>query len=322
MRNALITAVIGAAVTFGATKWHMHKKVGDSIDIAILMLSPVAEVTYEGVSSTLTGELTVDGVHVRINGFKDELVIDRIGIDTPSFLSLMKLADITSNPLAAASDMPSYFGFIAEGVHVPVNADYFRELYGLGLETMGVTDATDPAVECAGKYGFSPKALAGLGYTEQVIDASIIFREENSKFIVDMDSSTRDMWDAEIEMTLAGDMVTELSKGSAYRPRMSGLRIEYTDRSLKDRVHRYCSSRGLSDEEIFAAQLEAFHFMGKVNGIEFDEYMVTPYEDFLRGGSSLLITAKPREPFSLTQIKLYKPSDVPALLDLSAAVMQ
>ena len=62
-------------------------------------------------------------------------------------------------------------------------------------------------------------------------------------------------------------------------------------------------------------------YMGKMNGIEFDEYMIDPYQDFLRQGSSLVITAKPREPISLSQIKLYKPSDVPALLDLSAKAM-
>ena len=321
MRNGLIFIVILAAGAFAGTKWHMHHKVGESVDIAIMMASPFAEVTYEGISSTLTGELTVDGVRVRMNGFRDELVVDRIGIDTPSFLSLMKLADITSNPLAAASDMPKYFGFIAEGIRLPSNADYYSELYALSLEAMGIVGPVDSAAECTGKYGFSPAALQGLGYSEQVIDASIIFRQDNSRFVVDIESSTQDMWDADIEMTLAGDMVTEFSKGTGYRPRMSGLRIEYVDRSLKDRVRRYCASRGLSDEEIFAAQMEAFHYMGKLNGIEFDEYMVTPYEDFLRGGTSLVITAKPREPISLSQIKLYKPSDVPALLDLSAAAM-
>jgi hypothetical protein len=311
--------VAGAA--FGGTKWHMHNKVGDSVDIAILMLSPFAEVTYEGVSSTLSGELTVDGVHVRMDGFSDELVIDRIGIDTPSFLSLLKLTDIAENPLAAVTDMPSYFGFLAEGIHLPVDADFFNELYDLGLKEMGVEDSRDPAMECVGKYGFSPRALAGLGFSEQVVSASMIFRQDGSSFVVDIETSADNMWDAGIEMTMAGDMITEFSKGPKFRPRMAGLRIEYNDHSLKDRVRRYCSSLGLSDEEIFAAQMDAFHFMGTMNGIEFDEYMIAPYEDFLRGKSSLVITAKPREPVTLSQIKLYKPSDVPALLDLSATAM-
>ena len=67
--------------------------------------------------------------------------------------------------------------------------------------------------------------------------------------------------------------------------------------------------------------MDTFEYMGKLNGIEFDEYMIDPYEDFLRGKSSLVITAQPSEPISLSQIKLYKPSDVPALLDLSATAM-
>lgn len=321
MKNAIVFVILVVGAAYGGTKWHMHNKVRDSVDIAILMMSPFAEVTYEGVSSTLSGELTVDGIHVRLNGFNDELVIDRIGIDTPSFLSLLKLTDVAENPLAVASDMPSYFGFIMEGVHMPVDADYFHELYDLGLQAMGVEATDDVAAECAGKYGFSPGTLAQLGYAEQVVSASVLFRQDGSRFVVDIDTRSNDMWEADMEMSLAGDMITELSKGSAFRPRMADLRIEYIDRSLKDRVHRYCSSRGLNDEEIFAAQMDAFHFMGKMHGIEFDEYMIDPYEDFLRGKSSLVITAKPSEPVSLSQIKLYKPSDVPALLDLSATAM-
>ena len=138
MKNAIIFVILVAAAAYGGTKWHMHNKVGNSVDIAILMMSPFAEVTYEGVSSTLSGELTVDGVRVRLDGFNDELLIDRIGIDTPSFLSLLKLTDITENPLAAVGDMPRYFGFIAEGIHLPANADYYHEFYNLGLEEMGV----------------------------------------------------------------------------------------------------------------------------------------------------------------------------------------
>ena len=321
MKKAIIFVLLLGGVAFAGTKWHMHKKVGDSVDIAVLMMAPVVEITYEGVSSTLSGELTVDGVRARVTGFNDEIVIDRMGIDTPSFLSLLALADITSNPQAVASDMPEYFGFIAEGVRMPVNADYFREIYKMKLAALGVEDAGDPAAECVGKYGFSPTALAGLGYSEQVVSVAVIFRQQDSRFVLDISSSADQMWDVDMRMTLVGDMVTELAKGTAYRPRMSDLRIEYADRSLNERVRKYCASRGLTDDEIIAAQMDAFEFIGQANGIVFDEYMVGPYEEFLGGKTSLVITAKPNEPVSLSQLKLYKPSDVPALLDLTATAM-
>lgn len=46
-----------------------------------------------------------------------------------------------------------------------------------------------------------------------------------------------------------------------------------------------------------------------------------PYERFLAGGSRFVLTAKPSKPIALTQIDLYKPEDVPALLNLSAEVL-
>jgi hypothetical protein len=77
----------------------------------------------------------------------------------------------------------------------------------------------------------------------------------------------------------------------------------------------------LTDEEIVAAQMDKLQYIGEVYGIEFDEYVIEPYTEFVKGKSTLIVTAKPTEPVSLSQISLYKPSDVPALLDLSAEAL-
>lgn len=321
MKNLILLVILVGGIAFAGAKWHMHSKVADSVDIAVMTVAPFAEISYQGVSSTLSGQLTVDGVRIRINGFRDEIHIDRIGVDTPNFLSLLTLADMTTDPLAVARDMPEYFGFIAERVRIPVNADYFHRIHDFKMAALDVQDAGDAATECVGKYGFSPTALAGLGYKEQVVSISLLFRQQDSGFMLEIKSSADQMWDVGVEMRLAGDMVTEFMKGTAYRPRMSDLRIEYVDRSLNKRVRKYCAQKGLSEEEIFTAQMDAFRFMGEANGIVFDEYMIEPYKDFLAGKASLVITAKPSEPISLSQLKLYKPADVPALLDLSATAM-
>ncbi len=55
------------------------------MDMAVYMVSPYASVRYGGVASTMSGELTVEDVTVRVKGFRDEIYIDRIGINTPSF---------------------------------------------------------------------------------------------------------------------------------------------------------------------------------------------------------------------------------------------
>ena len=320
MRNLIVGAIVVAAIGYGGSKFLLHHKVESGLDTAIIGMSPFVNVEYNGVSSTMSGELTIDGIRAQITGFNDEIVIERLGIDTPSYFSLLSLADVAKNIGSPDDIIPKYFGFLAEGIRIPVNADYFKKLHTEMMRALQASDIGDPAAECAGKYGFSPEALTELGYSEQVVSVSAQFSRRPSNFSVALTSSVEDMWDFGAELTLAGDMVSELSKGPGYVPKLSEMRIEYTDKSLNGRVEEYCRRLGLSDEEIINAQIDKLKFVGAQNGIEFDEYVLDPYTEFLGGKATLIVTAKPLEPISLSQISLYKPSDVPALLDLSAEV--
>lgn len=315
MKNFLIWVVLMAAVAYGGAKLYLHNEVSDAMDMVVLMMSPYAEVDYAGVGSTLTGELTVDGVRVRVDGFRDEIYIERVGIDTPSFFSLLELSDLAS---MRSDGPPEYFGILVEGLHIPADADYYQDLYDFTLQVRGVSDGTDPATECTGKYGFSPTALAALGYKEQALSMTMTVRNEGSRYSFDMDVSMADMWDMQASLSLAGNMLAEMSQGAMYRPKLSDMRLEFTDRSLNERVKKYCAERGLSPAETLKAQIDSFKFVGESNGIEFDQYMLDPYKEFVLGKSTLVVTAKPNEPIAFSQIDLYKPSDVPALLNLAA----
>lgn len=316
MKKLIIWAIILAGLAYGGAKLYLHNKVSDTMDVTVAMLSPFASIRYDGVASTMSGELTVDGVIVRIHGFRDEIFIDRIGIDTPSFLSLIELSDLVQ---MQADSFPKTFGFIVGGLRIPANADYYEMMYEATLKEHGASDATEAAAECTGKYGFSPRALAALGYREQVFSMNMSLRDLNSSYALDVLMSMEDMWDVDASVGLAGNLMTEMAKGLRYRPRLADLRLQFTDRSLNDRVEKYCRLRGLSAEETLKAQMDAFKYSGQYNGIEFDEFMLDPYAEFLAGKSTLEVTAQPNEPVAFSQIDLYKASDVPALLNLEAS---
>jgi len=321
MKNLIVGAIIVGTLGYGGSKLLLHHKIESAVDTAVVGMSPFVNIDYDGVSSTLGGELTIDGVRAQINGFNDAIIIDRLGIDTPSYFSLLSLADVAENIPTPDEIIPEYFGFIAEGIRVRVDADYFKKFHAEMHDKLQVSDIGEPAAECTGKYGFSPDVLSQLGYAEQVVSVSAHFRRGHSNYSVSFRSSVEEMWDIEASFTLAGDMVTELSKGPRYRPMLEAMRIDYTDASLNGRVSDYCGRLGLTDDEVVTAQLDKLAHYGKELGIEFDEYVIDPYTEFLDGKSRLLITAKPIEPVSISQISLYKPSDVPALLDLSAETL-
>jgi len=315
MKALIVWALSLAGAFYGGAKFYLHSEVADTMDVAVMMMAPFAALEYDGVRSTMTGELTIEGVRVRPNEFRDELYIERLGIDTPSFLSLLKMSDYIT---LQGSDVPEYFGLIVAGVHLPVKADYFEELYEFSKALQGHEDDGDAAAKCTGKYGFSPQTLSALGYDEQVFSMRLIARNANGHYTFEVDSNIEDMWDAQAQVTLAGNMTSELSLGRAYRPKLREMRIEYTDQSLKERVQDYCGRLGLSPVQTLKAQMDTFRFYGESNGVVFDEYLLEPYQEFLKGKSTLVITAKPHEPVAMSQIDLYKPSDVPALLNLEA----
>jgi len=310
--------LILAGIAYGGAKWYLHNEVAEAMDMAVVMAGPFATIEYDGVASTMTGELTIEGVRIKPANFNDSVYIDRIGIDTPSFLSLV---DISNFANLRSNSIPEYFGFIVEGLTLPVNADYYRELYKFSLEAQGHEISGDPAALCTGRYGFSPDVLADLGYHEQVFSMSMTARNDEGQYSFEINSSIEDMWEADATIVLAGNMMSELSLGSAYRPKLRELEIEYTDRSLKSRVEKQCGRMGLSGEETYRAQMESFRLFGESNGVVFDEYMLEPYQEFLNGKSTFLITARPNEPIAMSQIDLYNPVDVPALLNLEAQAL-
>ena len=315
MKNFLIWAIVIGGIGYGGSKLYLHNEVSDAMDMAVMLMSPYASVQYDGVASTMTGELTVEGVTFRAQGFRDEVYIDRIGIDTPSFLSLLELSDLVS---MEGDSLPEHLAFIVEGLRIPSDADYFNTMYEATLAEHSATDATEPAVECVGKYGFSPTALTAMGYRDQVFSMSMSVRDLGSSYSLAMTASVEDMWDVDANIGMAGNMKTEVSKGIQYRPRLQQLSLDWVDRSLNERVRDYCGRRGLTPEETIKAQLDAFKYAGEFNGIIFDDLVLDPYMEFLGGKSTLSVSARPSEPIAFSQIDLYNPADVPALLQLEA----
>lgn len=318
MKFALIGLVLLVGLGYGAAKAYIHYKVSDSVEAAALMITPYAVMEYSGISSTLSGELTIDDVRIQVNGYRDDIYIGRLGINTPNFLTLLKLSNLSSSSQPGPGDTPEYFGLIAEEIRIPVTADYYRDIYESHITELEPGDIRQGGVQCVGKYGHSPRALKALGYEELVISTSVTLRQDENQFVTEVDFDIVDMTDIEIDVAIAGNVMTGAAMGSAFEPTLHNLQVKMTDHSLNQRVQKYCTELGLTAEQIERAQINALQYFGSTMGIKFDEYVIDPYKEYLAGKPTFIATAKPRSPLHLTSISKYKPIDVPALLNLEA----
>lgn len=319
MKNVIVWALLLAGIAYGGSKFYLHHKVEEGLDSALMMMSPYAEITYNGVSSTMMGKLTVNGLRANINGFDDDIYVEHFGIDTPSYFTLLELGDIATGSLASGDEFPDYIGFVIDGMRIPAGSDYYQQMYDFGIEALGSpADVNEPGAQCVGKYGHSPAALRSLGYDEQVLSFAMYLRMSESRELMNITAAIDEMWSFEMDLTLVPDVQNAMTPIAMARRKLSNMNFVMTDHSLNARVSKYCGELGLSPEQTLQARLDALQFIGENNGIVFDEYFIEPYKEYLAGKNTLVVTAQPTNPINLTQIDLYKPSDVPALLNLSA----
>jgi hypothetical protein len=318
MKYFLIGLVLLTGLGYGGAKGYIYYKVSDSMDSVIPMITPYAALQYGGISSTVTGELTIDEVSIRINGYSEVITIGRLGINTPSFIDLLKLSKLSSGSMAANGGPPEYFGILAENIRISASAEYYRDYYNENIKALAPTDIRQGGVRCVGKYGYSPRALKALGYEELVMSISMNMRQADAHFVTEMDFDIVDMIDVEIDISMEGKLMAGAAMGSSYQPMLRSMEVKLTDKSLNQRTVKYCTELGLTSAQILRAHISALQYAGSAVGIKFDEHVVEPYKQYLTDKSIFVATANPRKPVDLSKISQYKPSDVPELLNLEA----
>ncbi len=317
MKKLIVWAIVLVGGGYLGAKMYLHYRVSSDLDKMLTLLSPFAKVDYSGISSTMDGTLSVDDIEAKVHGYRDPIRVQSLSLITPSFLQLMKLGDLPSS--MAANEIPESLAIGITGLNISADAAFIDQIRAAQREALKGDAEMDAAAECTGKYGYTSDSLKRLGYTELVMDLQMGYRKAGQNMVVDVRTDIHDMYDMIFEFTLDGAASPQSMAMGTYRPRLVDARLEYVDQSLEERTTRLCERAGLSPEEIVAAKLDAFMAFGANSGMEFDEQIVEPYKEFLQGKSRFILTAKPHEPVNISQIDLYKPSDVPALLNLTAA---
>ena len=316
MKKLIVWAVILGGIAYMGAKFYVHNRVSSALDNLLIMTSPFANVTYSGVSSTMGGTLSIDDVEVRVNGYRDPIKADKLSLVTPGFWYLLDLGEMGSG--LASNEVPESLAFAVEGFRTSTDSDLLRMMDQKAKEQSAQPEDLDDAAACTGKYGYTPKILQDLGYRELVADLHFGYRKDDRNMVMDMRTSVADMYDMTFEFTLDGALSPQALMTNSYRPKLVDARLEYVDQSLDERVTALCRKAGLSDDEVIAAKLDAFNEFGRESGIEFDAEVVEPYKEFIAGKDTFVMTARPNEPLNISQIDLYKASDIPALLNLTA----
>jgi hypothetical protein len=309
MRNLLVAAaIIGVGGYFGA-KFYVQHKTAEDLDALLAQARPFVDIEYEHVVATIRGELRAENLTIRLPQFDDELTVDSIGVVTPGFLFLLGFD-------RRQLEFPERLGVQIDGLRVSTDADFMRTLDELRAAQVAAIELT-PADQCASTYGLTPAAMKRFGYHEVVVDLDVTFRRAESHLVLQVGADVEDMYAFDVELTFDGLAdPTALARG--VKPLLVGGRLDYVDQSLNGRIVEHCKQQQVTHEDVLAAQLREVRALALNSGVELDAMLIEPYTDFLRGKRRFTLTSAPPKPVDLSRVSLYKPSDVPNLLNLTA----
>lgn len=309
MRNLLVTAVVLAVGGYFGAKFYVQHKAAQDLDALLAQARPFVDIRYGQVVATIGGELRVEDVAIEMPQFDDELTIDSVGLLTPGFLFLLGFD-------RRQLELPEYLGVELTGLRARADADFLRTLEDL-RDKQAVGVEMTAADRCAGTYGMTPAMLQQLGYHELVADFNASFRTVEGRLVMALGAAIEDMYELDAEVTLEGVTdPTAMARGA--RPLLVGARLDYFDRSLNERIVKHCADQQVTRDDVIAAQVREIQAAAREVGMELDELLIEPYTDFLLGKQRFTLTSAPPRPVDLTRVSLYKPSDVPNLLNLMA----
>ncbi|MEL6301569.1 MAG: hypothetical protein AAFV47_08480 [Pseudomonadota bacterium] len=320
MKRLILGAAALSVIGYFGTKFYINYKTTEAVDQAITLMRPFASVEYASVSSSMTGELSVDKISVGIPGFKDRVELDSVGIKLPTFFDLLKLHNIGPQTLTS-SDFPDSIQVFVDGVVVDTGTDYmmkfFREAELEAAEAYGgqlPTREEDPLGHCLNRFGYSSKDLLELGMDRMVVSFSYGVEQLQDELALTLSVLVEDFYSADVDVRVRGG-IGELARIGADRAVLTGFEVVAEDLSASERAFARCEALGVdratAKEGMLTQLIEDLEDIGFIP----DDRLIEP----LRAGiqaehQHARVTGNPPQPVSFGKIDLYNPSDMPALL--------
>ena len=308
-----------AGLAYGGIKAYMYYSLKSEMDQLARQFSLFGQLEYGGLSTSLAGSLSVHDLSLRVHGMDDEVRVKTIRYQTPNLWYLLQ-----DSKQFEKGRIPERLSLGIEGLTLDLFGEFTDRLEEVISELNFQLQGVNPL--CGGRLFFGPSELRDMGYEEISGDLHIGYRFDapNAQIIVDITSSTRDM--AAVSMQGIIDGISDTSFMSLIQagsqPRLRGVTINYTDQSYTRRQVEYCA--GLSklqpNEYIEAETNQQPVYYGYLWGIVPGPGLRQAYRTFLSNPGQINLSFDLPESVNPDTVDLFKPEDIPGLLNLQLSV--
>jgi len=319
LKNLFIMLIVVGLAGYGALKLYVFYRAKDNFQQILYCAGmprlpsgapPKDFIDYDHISASVFGPIGIKGLKVRIPPLEEEIDFGEV------VLTYDYDGDLKTCPT------PKHINFTINHLRMNVSllekiekqkADY-RRRRGLPAE--------DQVPDLVSRLGYSELYrqlgdLRALGYNKIDMDVSfdLTFDPDNNQATFNLHEKVRDLGDFNFMITVA-NMAKNINS-AVLGVKIKEAKIEFNDESYVSRLYKMFAAMNNQDvveyRKNVIAGLDA-DFSN--NQIKLGKDSVKNLKSFLSDPKRLIVTMYPYEPVGIQSVKLYKPGDVPLLLNL------
>lgn len=291
MKRFLLIVVVAVAVGFAFVQYKITSSVSDGLESIKRTTAPFIRMEYGDVSTTWSGNIEVTDLRFVSLRNNEEIVADKIGLNTGNLWVLMNLQDKLRE-----NKIPDRLEFSIEGLVADME-------FMTNLQNTAVTDSLYTKLEtagCNGRSRFSRRDINAMGFDRLVLDMTMGYQlsEGGTRLRFTNRMLFRDLMAVSLDMVVdRPNSINEagLTAETASSMSLSSARIGIEDHGQLDRMLELCAGEtGMTTAEYQTHHMEAWVAEWQKMGLKPSESFVEVYRDYIGNpGSTLIFEMEP-----------------------------
>lgn len=321
LKIILLVVVSAPLLVYGSIKGYVYYSVRSQLQDMIALVSPLVEVSYGGIGSSLNGRFRVEDILVHPHGVNEAIRIDAVELQTPGLGFLL-----AGGETIRREGFPKRLGSSIRGLHLDLDGPIMS---GLMSRSDGLTrdvKVRADGLACGWRKLVTPESFRDLGYSTLSYDVELLLLRPGQGDELEVRFATRahDLQYFQLELRLmgiaaalfggdpAGLRMKSLSVRSGLDPGYVGKALDYCAEKSNVPVKALLETLAGQDDEAYMADL------GFVPGNGIRSALVSY---FLHPGE-VQLNVNPPWAVGLDTLQRYQPQDLPGRLNLSVSVDQ
>ncbi|MGF2687674.1 hypothetical protein ACQUWM_14315 [Marinobacter sp. DUT-3] len=291
MKRFLLIVVVAVAVGFAFVQYKVTSSVSDGLESIKRTIAPFVRMEYGDVSTTWSGNIEVTDLRFVSLRNNEEIVADKIGLNTGNLWVLMNLQDKLRE-----NKIPDRLEFSIEGLVADME-------FMTNLQNTAVTDSLYTKLEtagCNGRSRFSRRDISAMGFDRLVLDMTMGYQlsEGGTRIRFTNRMLFRDLMAVSLDMVLdRSNSINEagLSAETASSMSLSSASIGIEDHGQLGHMLELCAGEtGMTTAEYQKHHMDAWVAQWQKMGLKPSESFVEVYRDYIGNpGSKLVFEMEP-----------------------------